>query len=732
MNSLCTTTKATGSKPQSSRGTVEALRFFKMKISGHYHSLGLLLFLHVYKDSCMAVPVEKLHTGFEEQAAYPDVTRSRGAGNHRVKVPIALYEQKYYLRQLFIRYGNSGRLSVDGLRNLLDSLGIGEVHLMPTHDEHKHDVYHKTEQSSKQGNIEEHHSSLDYDYHDPKENQQEHKSQDILQHGLNISPKDNQEKISLHVMEGSGIGDYQKIKHTSKNGQSRGVRASREHGDRKNTQVVSPEGDNLMALGFQEGGEKTDADREIPEDILPLQPVQLHKGVKRNVKNRQINRWKRKVEAFNIPRRSEEPDMNVENETFVSSDADNPSDGGTIMVGDHFEDHIHEKCLDITQLLWNYGMYQESRITERQFSYMCPAILYQIDSRVCIQHSISDGYVAGLPGWAGWGWGFLSITTISLLSLLAVTCIPAFSPTTLHSLLSFLVALAVGTLTGDAILHLIPHAQGEHKNHDDSSHHQEQSEQVLSLGKGLTLLGGIYLMFFIETLLPILQNFRLKRKQKRKELSQFLQKVSEQLELNTPTDNNVEVQLKKEEEDLATNEHNHHQHQPVSEAEGAAQGLTNIVWMVILGDGLHNFTDGLAIGAAMSTNLAGGISTSIAVLCHEIPHELGDFAVLLKLGMTFKRAIVYNLLSATLGYLGMTLGVVLGQQSETISHWIFAFTAGCFLYVSLVDMLPTARTDRESKNTLYLLLQNLGLLLGFSIMVLIALCEDSLLLHLQK
>uniref|UniRef100_A0A8C4WS06 Solute carrier family 39 member 10 n=1 Tax=Eptatretus burgeri TaxID=7764 RepID=A0A8C4WS06_EPTBU len=656
-----------------------------MRISGHYYSLGLLIFYHVYNDSCMAVPVEKLHSSFEEQAAYPDVMTSISGGDHQVKEPIAIHEQKYYLRQLFIRYGNSGRLSVDGLRNLLDSLGIGEVHMLPTHDEHKHDAYHKTEQGRKRGNLQEH--------HDLTEHQHERNSEDILHRGLSSSAKDIQEKISQDVVEGSGIGDYQKSKHTLTNGRNRGVRPSREIGDRKNIRVIAPESDNLMELGLKEAREKTEADRDIPEDISPLRPLQLQEGAKRNVKNRQINRWKREDEGLNIPHGSEEPEMNVgENETFVPSDADNPSDRGIIMVGDHFEDHIHEECLDITQLLWNYGMYQESLITERQFSYLCPAILYQIDSRVCIQHSNSDSYVTRLPGWAGWGWGFLSITTISLLSLLAVTCIPAFSPTTVHILLSFLVALAVGTLTGDAILHLIPHAQGEHKNHDDTSHNQEQSAQVLSLGKGLTLLGGIYLMFFIETILPIVQNFRLKRKQKQKERSQFLQKVSEQLELNVPTDDTVEVQLKKEEEDSETNEHHHHhhhhqqQHQPVSEAGGVAQGLTNIVWMVILGDGLHNFTDGLAIGAAMSTNLAGGMSTSIAVLCHEIPHELGDFAVLLKLGMTFKRALVYNLLSATLGYLGMTLGVVLGQQSETLSHWIFAFTAGSFLYISLVDM----------------------------------------------
>ncbi|KAJ1116491.1 hypothetical protein NDU88_004701 [Pleurodeles waltl] len=168
-----------------------------------------------------------------------------------------------------------------------------------------------------------------------------------------------------------------------------------------------------------------------------------------------------------------------------------------------------------------------------------------------------------------------------------------------------------------------------------------------------------------------------------------------------------------------------HSHGP--QQTGAAD-ISDIAWMVILGDGIHNFTNGLAIGAAFSQGIPSGLSTSIAVFCHELPHELGDFAVLLQAGMPVRRVLIFSLLSAFLGYLGMLVGNTVSQSSSKVTPWIFAGTAGIFLHVALVDMLPDMlqRDPAGKGKTKIFFLHNFGFLLGTALMLCIALFEDGL------
>uniref|UniRef100_W5KYA9 Solute carrier family 39 member 10 n=1 Tax=Astyanax mexicanus TaxID=7994 RepID=W5KYA9_ASTMX len=465
-----------------------------------------------------------------------------------------------------------------------------------------------------------------------------------------------------------------------------------------------------------------------------------------------------------------------------------------ISLTGHFGDvpHQHEECLNLTQLLQHYGLSPDSLISPAQFTYLCPALLYQIDSRVCIRHYHQVAMEETQPHsvWI-WVWGFVSITVISLLSLLGVVLVPILNQSCFKYLLTFLVALAVGTLSGDALLHLLPHSQGGH----DHSHGEENAEEMDLLTefdgvwKGLTALAGIYLLFIIEHCISMVKHYKDQggsfcRRKKRGEEGKIGRKLSDhklnrrsdaewmhlrpltegshndaQLNELQPLDSankppltNTDSQNSSQQETAISatengrkaktkkhghghsHGHSHHGHCH-TDKEMKDAGIASIAWMVIMGDGMHNFSDGLAIGAAFSANITGGISTSVAVFCHELPHELGDFAVLLKAGMSVKQAIVYNLLSALMAYFGMVIGTAVGQYTHNVTSWIFAVTAGMFLYVALVDMLPEMlHGDSEEHKRCHLghfVLQNLGMLTGFGIMLLIAIFEDHIVLDLD-
>lgn len=506
----------------------------------------------------------------------------------------------------------------------------------------------------------------------------------------------------------------------------------------------------------------------------------------------------------------------------------------TLQTTIHAHPHQHEEeevpkveytqCLNASTLLSSHGMASERELTAGDFSLLCPALLNQLERGACVRHGEpTDKHPHGnhnhsdhtevapsesrnlINAWVG---GFTSISVISLLSLTGVVLIPLMNKVFFKFLLSFLVALAVGTLSGDAFLHLIPHSQighhhhhseGFHTDHDhhDHGHHGEHEENNLDgVWKGLTALGGVYFMFLIEHFLTLGKMYKDKKNKSQKKAEQQDKAYPEKqaaLEENL-LKNNEEVEaalpagVAEEEQVMLTptlpvqglspqgyseqdcenkchshfhdtvgqpdSEHHHHHdyhhilhhhhsqnHHPHSHAHShglrlQGAGVASLAWMVVMGDGLHNFSDGLAIGAAFTEGLSSGLSTSVAVFCHELPHELGDFAVLLKAGMTVRQAILYNVLSAMMAYLGMATGILIGHYAENVAMWIFALTAGLFMYVALVDMMPEMlhndAGDQGVSHWGFFCLQNAGILLGFSIMLLIAVFEHRIYLNLGE
>jgi zinc transporter ZupT len=109
-------------------------------------------------------------------------------------------------------------------------------------------------------------------------------------------------------------------------------------------------------------------------------------------------------------------------------------------------------------------------------------------------------------------------------------------------------------------------------------------------------------------------------------------------------------------------------------------------WMIFIGDMLHNFIDGLTLGAAFTVSIGEGLRMSLPIACEEFPHELGDIAVLLSSGLTLPQALIMNFISACSCYLGFFIGTVLGELHQFHS-WIYALAGGMFVYIGLADMV---------------------------------------------
>lgn len=110
--------------------------------------------------------------------------------------------------------------------------------------------------------------------------------------------------------------------------------------------------------------------------------------------------------------------------------------------------------------------------------------------------------------------------------------------------------------------------------------------------------------------------------------------------------------------------------------------------LVLLGDAAHNFMDGAVIGAAVFTSIPVAISTAIAVLAHEIPHEVGDFAILLHAGYSRRRALAYNAFAEASGVAGAAAAYLFLDSMPRIAPYFLAFATSSFLYVAMADLIP--------------------------------------------
>ncbi|UXI15612.1 Endothelin-converting enzyme 2 [Sarcoptes scabiei] len=417
-------------------------------------------------------------------------------------------------------------------------------------------------------------------------------------------------------------------------------------------------------------------------------------------------------------------------------------------------------CKNAKKLIQLVGLSETKPLSLSQsIARLCPLMLFQLQEKECVEQQESSLRAKNKPSsGAVWGFGLLFVTIVSFCSIAGVGILPFLSENIYETILTVLQGLAVGSLVGSALFHLIPQAfsliiPGNYEY----------------LWRALIIFGGIYLFFWSERLMKIVSEYRKKKKFKNsipsttsiendadKSRQVYFRNSLDALDktdLNaivTKTNERAQQNLQgngtKNENEIDRHYHHHnndcefinreransnflalkHDHQHQHALPGESDGIATIAWMIIFGDGLHNFIDGITMGAAFSQSILEGISISVAVICEEFPHELGDFAILLGSGMSMRKALGYNFLSACTCYLGLVFGIILGDLSD-FTPYIFALAGGMFLYISLVDMMGelSAQLEETSKKGVSetaktLLLQNIGILIGVGIMFFLA------------
>lgn len=136
-------------------------------------------------------------------------------------------------------------------------------------------------------------------------------------------------------------------------------------------------------------------------------------------------------------------------------------------------------------------------------------------------------------------------------------------------------------------------------------------------------------------------------------------------------------------------------------------------YVILFGDAVHNFIDGMIIAASFFVSVPIGVATTMAVVFHEIPHEIGNFGSLVYGGFTKKRALFLNFMTAIISIAGALLVLAIGNETSGIINFLVPFAAGGFIYVASADLIPELHKNTEIKKTIW---QTIIFALGIGLM----------------
>ncbi|OCT97187.1 metal cation symporter ZIP8 [Xenopus laevis] len=398
----------------------------------------------------------------------------------------------------------------------------------------------------------------------------------------------------------------------------------------------------------------------------------------------------------------------------------------------HNLEHLHfNQCLSTDDIFSIYNI-NTDQITNTTFETFCPAILHQIFFHPCAFEIQEENTQRPSPAQV-WGFGFLTVTIINLTSLLGLFITPLIKKPYFPKILTYFVGLAIGTLFSNAIFQLIPEAFGFDPKVDNY------------IPKAVAIFGGFYILMFVERMLKMILNIYGEGVHTHLEIDHMLH---QELQIESPPSKIPNGNIIYSNPAVAeVNGANHLESTNKVSSKDSIEvvhcckilkwtplkSIGTLAWMITLSDALHNFIDGLAIGASFTLSVLQGLSTSIAIFCEEFPHEFGDFAILISAGMSIPQALFFNFLSACSCYIGLVFGILVGNSFEP--SIIFAIAGGMFLYIGLADMFPELNEMLKGKikgrrsDIIYFTIQNAGLLSGFAIILLITLYSKEIKLH---
>ncbi|VDK86585.1 unnamed protein product [Litomosoides sigmodontis] len=384
-------------------------------------------------------------------------------------------------------------------------------------------------------------------------------------------------------------------------------------------------------------------------------------------------------------------------------------------------------------------------------------------------------------GWQTWGIGMVIVTISAFASPLCILIVPLLNKELYERVMTFLVALGIGALSGSVIFIMLPYAF--------------EVQEGAKFVKSLIILGSLYAFFAVDRILQFAME--IKRQQKsakvvkndegnkvdlttsfsrtgsqnsrnKDEVEQIQAEIESaavnraitrtysthkipviihvgDVETRINSSNSLQVpqsfaRIRSTSSTLSQNQVREGEKISVSvatveqmEVPPETLEISSIAYMILFGSSANNFVDGMSNGVAFADSLGRGLSIGIACIAQQFPQELGTLAILVQSGLGLKKTLLLNLIPGGLSYIGFIIGALLDDYSEGADTYVFAISSGMYLYVFLGTLIPEMREastelikNNYHESIIVTVLQGAGLLFGLSFICFMLLYADKI------